>query len=159
MSLLRQNDVASFNVKKTLSLRYKSAGTGIFYGNHLASWSRGTHIWVGSLIIIGSDNGLSPDRRQFVIWTNAAILIIRTLGIHFIEIFIKIHTFWLKKMHLNMSSVKWRPFCLGLNVLKRDCNVKATSSFIDLCLCNTKIYWTNSRVIKYFRHRDANESL
>ena len=27
---------------------------------------------------IGSDNGLSPDRRQAIIWTNADILLIRT---------------------------------------------------------------------------------
>ena len=29
----------------------------------------------------------------------------------------KIHTFLFKKMHLNMSSGKWPPFCLGLDVL------------------------------------------
>ena len=75
------------------------------------------HICVGSLTIIGSDNGLSPHWRQVLIWTNAGILIIRTLRIHFREIFIKIHTFSLTKMHLKMSSVKWRPFCLVLNVL------------------------------------------
>ena len=28
--------------------------------------------------IIGSDNGLSPDRRQAIIWTKAGILLIRT---------------------------------------------------------------------------------
>ena len=39
-----------------------------------------THIFVGKLTIIGSDNGLSPDRRQAIIWTNAGILLIRTLG-------------------------------------------------------------------------------
>ena len=32
---------------------------------------RVTHICVGKLIIIGLDNGLSPDRRQAIIWTNA----------------------------------------------------------------------------------------
>ena len=29
----------------------------------------------------------------------------------------EIHTFSLKKIHCKMSSGKWRPFCLGLNVL------------------------------------------
>ena len=38
-----------------------------------------THICVGKLIIIGSDNGLSPDRRQAIIWTNAGILLIGPL--------------------------------------------------------------------------------
>ena len=30
-----------------------------------------THEYVGNLTIIGSDNGLSPGRRQAIIWTNA----------------------------------------------------------------------------------------
>ena len=38
------------------------------------------HICVGKLTIIGSDNGLSPRRRQAIIWTNAGILLIRPLG-------------------------------------------------------------------------------
>ena len=66
--------------------------------------------------IIGSDNGLSPGRRQAIIWTNARILVIRTLGTNFSEILSKIHTFSFKKMCLKMSSGKWRSFCLGLNV-------------------------------------------
>ena len=35
-----------------------------------------------------------------------------------VHTFIQIHKFLFKKMHLKMSSGKWRPFCLGLNVLK-----------------------------------------
>ena len=76
-----------------------------------------THICVGNLTIIGSDNGLLPDRRQAIIWTNARILLIGPLGTNFSEILIEIHAFAFKKVHLNMSSGKWRPFCLGLNVL------------------------------------------
>ena len=82
-------------------------------------WGRVTHICVGKLTITGSDNGLSPGRRQAIIWTNAGILLIGSLGTNFNEILIGIQTFSFKKMHLKMSSVKWRPFCLGLNVLKR----------------------------------------
>ena len=33
-----------------------------------------THICVGRLTIIGSDNSLSPSRRQSIIWTNVGIL-------------------------------------------------------------------------------------
>ena len=84
----------------------------------LTHWGRVTHICVGKLTIIGSDNGLSPGRRQAIIWTNAAILLIGPLGTNFSEILIKIYTFSFKKMHLKMSSAKWRPFCCGLNVLK-----------------------------------------
>ena len=35
------------------------------------------------------------------------------------EFLSEIHTFSFKKMHLQMSSAKWRQFCLGLNVLKQ----------------------------------------
>ena len=62
------------------------------------------------------DNGLSPGRRQAIIWTNAGILLIWPLGTNFSEILIKIPSLSFKKMHLKMSSVKWRPVCLGLNV-------------------------------------------
>ena len=67
---------------------------------------------------IGSDNGLSPGRRQAIVWTNAGILLIRILGTNFSEILTEIRAFSFKKMRLEMSSAKWRPFCLGLNVLK-----------------------------------------
>ena len=83
----------------------------------LTHWGPVTHICVSKVTIIGSDNGLSPGRRQAIIWTNAGILLIRTLGTKFSEILSEIHAFSLKKMHLKISSAKWRPFCLGLNVL------------------------------------------
>ena len=84
----------------------------------LTHWGRVTHICVGNLTIIGSDNGLSPGRRQAITWTNVGILLIGTLGTNFSEMLIEIHTFSFKKIHLKMSSGKWRPFCPGLNVLK-----------------------------------------
>ena len=49
-----------------------------------------THICVNKLTIIGSENGLSPRRRQVIIWTNAAILSIRPEETHFSEILFKI---------------------------------------------------------------------
>ena len=85
----------------------------------LTHWGRVTHICVVKLIIIGSDNGLSPRRRQVIIWTNAGILFIGPLGTNFIEILIGIQTFSFKKMHFKMSSAKWRPFCLGLHRCSR----------------------------------------
>ena len=78
-----------------------------------------THVCVSKVTIIVSDNGLSPGRRQAIIWSNAGILLIEPLGTNFSGILIEIHTFSFKKMHLKMSSGKWRPFCLGLNVLTR----------------------------------------
>ena len=44
----------------------------------LTHWGRVTHICVGEITIIGSDNGLSPGRCQAIIWTNAGILLIGT---------------------------------------------------------------------------------
>ena len=85
----------------------------------ITHWGRVTHICVGRITISGSDNGLSPGRRQAIIWTNAAILSIGSLGTNFSEISIEIHTFSLKKMHLKMSSAKWRLFWLGLNVISQ----------------------------------------
>ena len=76
----------------------------------LTHWGRVTHICVSKLTIIASDNGLSPGRRQAIIWTNAGILLIGPLGTNFSEVLIKIHNYSFKKMHLKMSSAKWRPF-------------------------------------------------
>ena len=86
--------------------------------NPLTHWCRVTHICVGNLAIIGSDNGLLPGWRQAIIWTNAGILLNGPLGINFSEIWIWIQIFSLKKIHLKMVSAKWRLFCLGLNVLR-----------------------------------------
>ena len=41
-------------------------------------------------VSIDSDNGLSPIRRQAIIWTNAELLSIDPLGTNFNEILIKI---------------------------------------------------------------------
>ena len=78
---------------------------------------RVTHICVGKLTIIDSDNGLSPGQRQAIFWTNAGIWLVGPFATNFNGILIGIQIFSLKKMHLKMSSAKWRPFCLGLNVL------------------------------------------
>ena len=64
-------------------------------------------------VSIGSDNGLSPGWRQAIIWTNAGILFIGTLGINFSEILSEVHTLSFKKMYWKLSSVKWRLFCPG----------------------------------------------
>ena len=76
-----------------------------------------TYRCFGNLTIIGSDNDLSPGRRQAIIWTNAGILLIWPLGINFSEILIEIIAFSFNKMCLKVSSAKRRPFCLGLDLL------------------------------------------
>ena len=85
---------------------------------HLTHWGRVRHICISKLAIIGSENGLSPGRRQAIIWTNAGILLIEPLGTNLSEIIIEAHTFSFKKMHLKMLFGKWRPFCLSLTMLK-----------------------------------------
>ena len=83
----------------------------------LTHWGRVTHICINKVTIIGSENGLSPGQWQAIVWTNAGILLIGPLGTNFNDILIKIQTFSFRKRHLKMSSDKWRPFSLGLNVL------------------------------------------
>ena len=83
----------------------------------LTHWGRVTHICVGELSIMGSDNSLSPGRRQAIIWTNDGISIIGPLGTNFSDILIGIQTFSFDKLHLKTSFAKWRLLCLGLNEL------------------------------------------
>ena len=83
----------------------------------LTHWGRVIHICVGNLTIIGSNKGLLPGRHQAIIGTNAGILLIGPLRTNFSEILTQIHTFSFKKIHLNLSSAKWQPLCLWLNVL------------------------------------------
>ena len=85
--------------------------------NVLTLWGRVTHICVNKLTIIGSDNGLSPERHQAIIWTNVGILLVGPLRTNFTEFSIKIHTFSFKRIHFKRSFEKWRPSCLSLNVL------------------------------------------
>ena len=96
------------------------------HGPALTHWGRVTHICVSKLTTIGSDNGLSPGRRQAIIWRNTGILLNWTLGTNFSEILSKIDTFSFKQMRLKMSSGKWQPYCLGLNVLRSGFAIVAT---------------------------------
>ena len=49
--------------------------------------------------IIASDNGLSPGRRQVIIWTIAGILLNRPSGVNFNENLVEIHVFSFNKIH------------------------------------------------------------
>ena len=97
-------------------------------------WGRATHICVGKLTFIGSDNSLSPGRRLAIIWTIVGILLIGPSGTNFSEILIGIQTFSFKKSHLKTSSAKWRLFCLGLNGLNNGLATIGTPAII----------WTNA---------------
>ena len=72
----------------------------------LIHWGRVTHICVSTLAIIGSDIGLSPNRRQAIIWVNAGIIMIMLIGLvgtNSSEIWMEIYAFSCMKMHLKMS--------------------------------------------------------
>ena len=97
------------------------------------------HIYVIKLTITGSDNGLSSERRQAIIWTNARIFLIGPLGTNFSEILIEIPAFSFKNMHLKMSSGTWRPYCLCLNVSKDIHKLVVNDSFVSKTTLNLLI--------------------
>ena len=126
-------------------------------------WGRVTNICISKLTIIGSDNGLSPNRSQAIIWTKAGILLIGPLGTNFSDILIKIHIFSFKKMHLIMLSVKCRPFCFCLNVLGEASHFSYSQvqyahifllllSWLDLCPANSQGRHDDVIQWKHFSH-------
>ena len=100
----------SFGMRRVILLCLIRLHFITFLNNPLTHWGRVTHICVNELTTIGSDNGLSPDRRLAIIWSNAGILLIRPFVTNGNEILIEMHTFSFNKMHFKMSSGKWRPF-------------------------------------------------
>ena len=107
----------------------------------LTHWDRVTHICVSDLTSIGSDNGLSPGRRQAMIRTNAGVLLIRPLGTNFSEFLVKIIIFSFKKMRLKVSSAKRRPFCLGLNELKSMAEIPFMDASCLALVCAARILY------------------
>ena len=78
----------------------------------LTHWGRVTHLCVSKLTSIDSDNGLSPWRRQDIIWNNDGILLIRPTNLS--EIYSKFKHFrWRKNTFENvvceMSAILSRP--------------------------------------------------
>ena len=87
----------------------------------LTHWGRMTHICVSKLTIIGSDNGLSPGRRQAIIWTNG-ILLIGPLGTKLqwnlkqnSHIFIHENAF--QNIVCEMATILFRPQCIKTIVI------------------------------------------
>ena len=132
------------------SLKVMYGLSGYYWMSKLTQWDRVTHICVSKLTIIGSDNGLSPDRRQAIFWTNAGILLIGPLGTNFSEISIEFLTFSFKKMCLKVSSAKRRPFCPGLNVLilpvssglAQGCSISIANILEILQSCAKPLIWS-----------------
>ena len=83
----------------------------------LTHWGRVTHICVGKLTTIGSDNGLAPSKRQALIWTNAGILLIGPIETNFSDVWIGIQTvsFYenaFENVAHEMASILYRPQCI-----------------------------------------------
>ena len=140
---LWSHDALVMSLLWILSFHFHSVPNGcillvIFTEILLTHWGRVTHLCVGKLTIIGSDNGLSPGRRQAIIWTNDGMLLIWALGTNFSEILSEIQTFSFWKNRLKVSSAKWRPFCLGLNELKMYNGPSKCSSEIEHIGAGTK---------------------
>ena len=110
----------------------------------LTHWGRVTHICVGNLTIIGSDNGLSPGRRQAIIWTNVGILLtLRSLKNKLqwnfnrnYSIFIQENVF--ESVVCEMSSISSRPQWV---------------KYVCVCVCSMQCPWCGGRIL-YHRHSD-----
>ena len=74
------------------------------------------HICLSKLTIIGSDNDLSPGRRKAIIWTNAGILSIWTLGTNVSEILSETHIFIQENAFeyvvCEIAAILSRPYCV-----------------------------------------------
>ena len=74
-------------------------------------------MYVSEVTIIGSDNCLSPGRRQAIIWNNAENIITCTIRNKLQRTLNRNWYFSFKKIQLKMESGKWRPLCVDLNGL------------------------------------------
>ena len=83
------------------------------------------------MVNIGLGSGLLLAQHHTIIWTYPALLPFESSGINFSEIFIKIQSFPLKKMHLKMSSATWWPFCPGLHLLMKHQNGFHASGLLE----------------------------
>ena len=112
-----------------------------------------THICVGKLTIIGSDNSLSTCLHQAIIGTNAGILLSRTFETNFSEILSNIHTFHSRKWVWKRRLWNGGHFVTGLIVIDQVHLIKAqlrTHFYIDLSLGikSQRILWAKHLVLK-----------
>ena len=130
VSVMPQGDREGSLIAWGIMIKKKLSNVSASWGQQkiLTHCGRVMHICISKLTIIGSDNGLSPGRRQAIIWSNSGILLIRSWGTTFSDILSKFRTFSSKKMHLKVSSAKWRPSCLGLNVLT--CHITSSNIWL-----------------------------
>ena len=75
------------------------------------------HLWVNKPNTIGSNNGLSSDRHQAIIWTSAKIIIDKNWTVsNNLQWNLNRNLYILVKENAFENVGKWRPFYIGLNV-------------------------------------------
>ena len=125
ISYMHNKQTTTTTQTKTMCARIYMHGQSLLCLTH---WGRVMHICVWKLTTINSDNGLSPARRQAIIWTNAGILLL-ILGANFSEIFSEIHRILIhenafENVVYEMAAILSRPPCvkvfLRLGVSGRD---------------------------------------
>ena len=110
---------------------HKGGGSRSFMTMIMTIWWPRSGVWIYQVVtgvtsvvgvpsthLVGSDNGLSPGRRQAIIWTNVGILSIEYLGTNISEILIKIRSFSLKEKAFEnvvrkMGAILSRPQCVN----------------------------------------------
>ena len=70
------------------------------YADQFINSLRPIDAYISKQTTIDSDKGLSPGRRQAIIWTNVGMFSTGPLGTNISEILIDIYRFWFKKMYL-----------------------------------------------------------
>ena len=105
-----ERNILGFHSDHLILLNFTHDPRGYFTISDVTHSGWVTHICLGHLITIGSDNGLAPTRHQMnQFWD----IVKWNLGIKLQ--WIKITSF--RKRRLKVLSAKRRPLCLGLNVL------------------------------------------
>ena len=94
----------------------------VYWSRHRAAYMRR---WTGSASVQVMACRLFGAKA--IIWTNADFLSIGPLGTNFSEIRIEMQNVSFMKMHLNLLSAKWRPFCPRRNELKPSVYLKPLS--------------------------------
>ena len=129
--------------KRTLSILSNFTCRGSGAQTNLTHRGRVTHIYVGNLTFIGSDNGVSPGRHQAIIRMNDRILLIRPLGTKVREILIESHIFYsmkrIWKCLYNMFAFGCDLWCLVPRDLLSFRVTFLVLQLLDDCFCATTI--------------------
>ena len=126
------NEISSFHI----ALYYIITNLLLPCANCLTHCGRVTHICIGKLTIVGSDNGLSPEQRQAIIWTNAGILLIGHLGTNFNKNLIEILTFFIHKNAIESVVCEMAAILPGPQCVKA-CTTREIWRHLGLVMRNT----------------------